>query len=201
MQNPGAGAADKFKVVGDDEDDLSHVGQTSDQRRHLRHAVKVQAAGGFVEYQQVFPADHADGHGYPLLLPAGQGVGMALPVLSQPQLLQGGVYQNLVRVPDAEGALRLHALGEQLVVYVLHHHVGLLQPIPALHRPAVPLELTVTVLVEPAQSPGECSLSGPVVAHHADNLSPCGGNADPVKDGALLIARGDIFQRQHRFPD
>ena len=81
VQNPGAGAADKFKVVGDDEDDLSHVGQTADQRRHLRHAVKVQAAGGFIEYQQVFPADHADGHGHPLLLPAGQGVGMALPVL------------------------------------------------------------------------------------------------------------------------
>ena len=126
---------------------------------------------------------------------------MALPVWGQPQFLQGSVYQNLVRVPDAEGALRLHAFGEQLVVHVLHHHVGLLQPFPALHRPATPLELTVTVLVEPAQSPGECGLSSPIVAHHADDLSPSGGKADPVKDGAPLIAQGDIVQRQHRSPD
>ena len=42
----------------------------SDKRRispsHLGHAVKVQAAGRFIEYQQVFPADHADGYGHPL---------------------------------------------------------------------------------------------------------------------------------------
>ena len=90
---------------------------------------------------------------------------------------------------------------KQFIVHILHHHVGLLEPIPALHWPAIPLELTVTVLVEPAQGPGECGLSGPVVVHHADDFSPSGGKADSVKDGTPLIAQGDIVQRQHRSPD
>ena len=112
MQDTGAGTADKFKIMGDNENDLSQLRQPPDQSRHLRHAVKVQAAGGLVEHQQVFSADHADSYGHPLLLPAGQRVGVALPIGSQPQFLQSRGGQGQVRIADAERALRLHTLGK-----------------------------------------------------------------------------------------
>ena len=88
MQDTGAGTADKFKIMGDNENDLSQLRQPPDQPRHLGHAVKVQTAGRLVKHQQVFSADHADRYGHPLLLPTGQRVGGALPIGSQPQFLQ-----------------------------------------------------------------------------------------------------------------
>ena len=35
MQDTGAGTADKFKIVGDNENNLSHIGQPADQSRVL----------------------------------------------------------------------------------------------------------------------------------------------------------------------
>ena len=47
-----------------------------------------------------------------LLLPAGQRVGVALPIGSQSQFLQSRGGQGQVRIADAERALRLHTLGK-----------------------------------------------------------------------------------------
>ena len=83
MQDTGAGTADKFKIVGDNENNLSHIGQPADQSRHLRHTVKIKAAGRFIEYQQIFPTNHANSYSYSLLLTARKRVWMALPILGK----------------------------------------------------------------------------------------------------------------------
>ena len=70
MQNAGAGSADKLKIMGNDENNLSHVRQSPDQPCHLCHTVKIQAAGRFIKYQKIFSADHTDRHSHPLFLTA-----------------------------------------------------------------------------------------------------------------------------------
>lgn len=79
MQHSPAGTADEFIIVGDDKNDFSEPGEALDQRCQPYHAVIVQAAGRFIEYQQLFSADHRDRCRQPLLLPAGERIRVALP--------------------------------------------------------------------------------------------------------------------------
>ena len=175
MQDTGAGTADKFKIVGDNENDFSHIGQSADQSCHLRHTVKVKAAGRFIEYQQIFPTNHADGYSHPLLLTAGKRVWMAFPVWGKPQFLQSCIYQRLIWIADAKGALCLHAVSEKFIIHILHNHIRAFQPFLTLNRLAFPQKLSIAVFVKPTESAGKCSLSGSVVADHTNHFALSGG--------------------------
>ena len=52
--------------------------------------------------------------------------------------------------------------------------------------------------MESAQGAGKGRFPGPVVAHHADYLTLCGGKADAVQDRPLFIPERDIPKLQDR---
>ena len=178
MQDTGAGTADKLKIMGNNENNLSHIGQPADQSCHLCHTVKVKAAGRFIEYQQVFPTNHTDGYRHPLFLTAGKCVWMAFPVWGKPQFLQSRIYQRLIWIADTKGTLCFHTVSKKFIIYILHNHIGTFQPCLTIHRLTFPQELSLAVFVKPADGTGKCSLSGSVVTDHSDHFTLCSRNID-----------------------
>lgn len=82
----------------------------------------IQPAGRLVEHQKLFAADHGGRSRKSLLLPAGQRVRVTLTDRCKPQILKRFRRKLRVRALDAERAFGLHALGEKLIVRVLHGH-------------------------------------------------------------------------------
>ena len=109
LHNVIAAALDQFPVVGDHENGSAVPCFASQPFRNEAHILPVKAAGGLIEYQ--YPASGKDGAGYgkPLLLPAGQGGRVRVPVLVKPKLVeqdpcmalvffrQSGIQQQLLR--------------------------------------------------------------------------------------------------------
>ncbi|OLA04737.1 MAG: hypothetical protein BHV90_07195 [Clostridiales bacterium 42_27] len=96
-------------VVGDHENGSAVPRFAFQPFRDQAHILPVKAAGGLIEYQ--YPAAGKDGasNGKPLLLPAGQGGRVRIPVLIKPKLFeqisgtvlvffrQFGIQQQLLR--------------------------------------------------------------------------------------------------------
>ena len=184
--------------MGDNENNLSHIGQPADQPCYLRHAIKIQAAGRFIEYQQVFPTNHTDGYRHPLFLAAGKCVWMAFSVWAKPQFLQSRIYQRLIWITDAKGTLCLYTVSKKLIIYILHNHIGAFQPCLALHRLAFPQKMPLAVFMKPAEGAGKCSLSGSVMADHANHFTLSCGQANIMQNGSLLVTERHIPQFQYR---
>ena len=88
LHNVIAAALDQLPVVGDHENGSAVPRFASQPFRDQAHVPPVKAAGGFVEDQ--YPATGKDGagNGKALLLPAGQGGRVRVPVLIKPKLFQ-----------------------------------------------------------------------------------------------------------------
>ena len=82
-QNAGHGSRYGRQIQNRGDNEITfHIGHRRSVP-HLRHTVKIKAAGRFIEYQQIFPTNHANSYSYSLLLTARKRVWMALPILGK----------------------------------------------------------------------------------------------------------------------
>ena len=88
LHNGIAAALDQLPVVGDYENGSAVPRFAFQPFRDQTHILPVKAAGGFIKNQ--YPATGKDGagDGKPLLLPAGQGGRVRVPVLIKPKLFE-----------------------------------------------------------------------------------------------------------------
>ena len=88
LHNITAAAFDQLPVVGDHENGSAVPRFAFQPFRDEAHIPPVKAAGGLIENQ--YPASGKDGtgNGEPLLLPAGQGGRVRIPVLVKPKFFQ-----------------------------------------------------------------------------------------------------------------
>ena len=82
LHNVIAAALDQFPVVGDHENGSAVPCFASQPFRNEAHILPVKAAGGLIEYQYPAAGKDGAGNGKPLLLPAGQGGRVRIPVVS-----------------------------------------------------------------------------------------------------------------------
>ena len=83
-----AAALDQLPVVGDHENGPAAPRFASQPFRDQAHILPVKAAGGLIEYQYPATGKAGAGDGKALLLPAGQGRRVRVPVLVKPKLFE-----------------------------------------------------------------------------------------------------------------
>ena len=124
---------------------------------------------------------------------------MALTEGGEAQRIQCFVRQRRVRAADAEGALRLNAFGKELVVHILHDHIGALHArLRLLGRP-VPGVLPGQLLMQAAEGAGEGGLAGAVAAAEQDELSVRDGEDDVIQTAvrAVRVGEGHVPEAYH----
>ena len=75
-------------LVGDDDHGGVPLGQAPDDLEHLAGELWVQGRGGLVKAENVRVQSQGPGDGYPLLLAAGELVGIVVGPVAEPHLLQ-----------------------------------------------------------------------------------------------------------------
>ena len=88
LHNVIAAALDQFPVVGDHENGSAVPCFASQPFRDQAHILPVKAAGGLIENQYPAAGKDGAGNGKPLLLSAGQGGRVRIPVLVKAKFLQ-----------------------------------------------------------------------------------------------------------------
>ena len=88
LHNIIAAALDQFPVVGDHENGSAVPRFASQPFRDEAHILPVKAAGGLIENQYPAAGKDGAGNGKPLLLSAGQGGRVRVPVLVKAKFLQ-----------------------------------------------------------------------------------------------------------------
>ena len=109
LHNVIAAALDQLPVVGDHENGSAVPRFAFQPFRDQAHILPVKAAGGLIEYQYPAAGKDGAGDGKALLLSAGQGRWVRIPVLVKPKLFeqvpcmalaffrQSGIQQQLLR--------------------------------------------------------------------------------------------------------
>ena len=88
LHNIIAAALDQLPVVGDHENGSAMLRFAFQPFCDQAHISPIKAAGGLVEYQYPAAGKDGAGNGKALLLPAGQGGRVRIPVLVKPKLFQ-----------------------------------------------------------------------------------------------------------------
>ena len=88
LHNVIAAALDQLPVVGNHENGSAVPRFAFQPFCDQAHILPVKAAGGLIEYQYPTAGKDGAGDGKPLLLPAGQGGRVRIPVLVKPKLFE-----------------------------------------------------------------------------------------------------------------
>ena len=99
---------------------------------------------------------------------------MPLTERNKPQFLKCLFCKRCVRMLDAEGTLRLHAFGKELIVHILHDHIGTLHALLRPLRLAVPEIQAGRFLVQSTERTGKGRFPGAVVSDDGDDVAGCG---------------------------
>lgn len=99
---------------------------------------------------------------------------------------------------EAKGTLCLHAFGKELIVHVLHDHVGALHVFLWLLRLSVSEILAGCFPVQTAERTGKGRFPRAVVSDDGDDLSGRGPQGNILQNRLLLIRKGHILQLQYR---
>ena len=119
IDNAVAPAGGELLIVGDHENRLALARQLPQQFADLLHVVAVESAGGLVKDDEVLAAHQCRADGNPLLLPAGQAFGERCKVKIGHDLI-GLSGDAGIRLVESDEQFLAHAVGEQLVVDILH---------------------------------------------------------------------------------
>ena len=123
---------------------------------------------------------------------------MPLAERGKPQFYERLFRKLRVRVLDAERTLGLNALGKELIVHILHDHVGALHSLFWLLRFSIPKKRTGRLLMQTAERAGEGRFPRAVMADDSDDVTGRGLQRDSLQNRLLLIRQGHVPQLEYR---
>ena len=116
LHNVIAATIDQLPVVGDHENGSAVLRFAFQPFRDQAHILPIKSAGGLIEYQYPAAGKDGAGNGKALLLPAGQGGRVRIPVLVKPKFFQqmSGTVFVFFRQSGIQQQLLRHACRKEL---------------------------------------------------------------------------------------
>ena len=192
--------------MGDDDHGGVLVGKVTDDAEHLAGQLRVQCAGRLVEAQNVRLHGQRPGDGYPLLLSAGQLVGVVVHPLAQTDILQqtfalghdgvvalAGLFRLGHQLPGQCHILQRRVLGEQ--VEALEHQAEVQPLLADVALRAGGMLRCVEQLFAPDRDHAPVRRLQKVQAPQQRGLAAAGG-ADDAQGLTLLQRKADVLQHR-----
>ena len=170
--------------MGDHENRLALARQLPQQFADLLHVVAVESAGGLVKDDEVLAAHQCRADGNPLLLPAGQAHRMPFDERCKVKIghdLIGLSGDAGIRLVESDEQFLAHAVGEQLVVDILHDQESGAGQVARFRGHAVELDAARNRLDESGQRAHERGLAAAVGAEYTHALPGRDFKGQPVQ--------------------